>query len=73
VSKTLPDRLIEELRFAERLSTLAAGSALLNIMLVRKEVYRHSSILRHKLNQQKRAEPRCADQVLAVRVRTPPS
>jgi hypothetical protein len=35
-----------------------------NIMRVRKEVYRHSSILRHKLNQQERTEPRSADQVL---------
>ena len=37
-----------------------------NIMRVRKEVYRHSSILRHNLNQQQRTEPRSADQVLAV-------
>ncbi|SBW17981.1 catalase family protein [Protofrankia symbiont of Coriaria ruscifolia] len=35
-----------------------------NIMRARKEVYRHSSIERHKLNQQPRAEPRSADEVL---------
>jgi hypothetical protein len=39
-----------------------------NIMRVRKEVYRHSSILRHKLNQQERMEPTSADQVLAVKL-----
>jgi hypothetical protein len=44
-----------------------------NIMRVRKEVYRHSSILRHKLNQQERMEPRSADQVLAVKLSGPPS
>ena len=32
-----------------------------NIMRARKEVYRHSSILRHKLNRQERTEPRSAD------------
>ena len=37
-----------------------------NIMRVRKEVYRHSSILRHNLNQQQRTEPQSADQVLTV-------
>ena len=37
-----------------------------NIMRVRKEVYRHSSILRHNLNQQQRTEPQSADQVLMV-------
>jgi hypothetical protein len=37
-----------------------------NIMRVRKEVYRHSSILRHKLNQQERIEPGSADQVLPL-------
>jgi hypothetical protein len=36
-----------------------------NIMRVRKEVYRHSSILRHKLNQQD-LEPDTADQVLRL-------
>ncbi|MBV8992311.1 MAG: catalase family protein [Pseudonocardiales bacterium] len=35
-----------------------------NIMRARKEVYRHSSILRHKLNQQQRTEPRSADELL---------
>ncbi len=35
-----------------------------NIMRVRKEVYRHASILRHELNRQQRTEPRSADQVL---------
>jgi hypothetical protein len=44
-----------------------------NIMRARKEVYRHSSILRHKLNQQERTEPRSADQVLAVNLRAPPT
>jgi len=42
-----------------------------NIMRVRKEVYRHSSILRHKLNRQERVEPRSADEVLAVRLKAP--
>ena len=42
-----------------------------NIMRARKEVYRHSSVLRHKLNQQERKEPRSADQFLAVKL--PPS
>jgi hypothetical protein len=37
-----------------------------NIMRVRKEVYRHSSILRHKLNQQERMEPGSANQVLPL-------
>ena len=35
-----------------------------NIMRARKKVYRHSSLLRHKLNQQVREEPRSADVVL---------
>ncbi|MFC6067500.1 catalase family protein [Streptomyces ochraceiscleroticus] len=35
-----------------------------NIMRARKEVYRQSSIERHKLNQQPRKEPRSADEVL---------
>ena len=34
-----------------------------NIMRARKEVYRQSSIERHKLNQQPRTEPRSADEV----------
>ncbi|WP_405680853.1 catalase family protein [Streptomyces sp. NBC_00868] len=37
-----------------------------NIMRARKEVYRHSSIARHKLNQQPRTEPRSADEVLGA-------
>jgi hypothetical protein len=44
-----------------------------NIMRVRKEVYRHSSILRHRLNQQLRTEPGTADEVLAVKLQAPPS
>jgi len=43
-----------------------------NIMRARKEVYRHSSILRHKLNRQERTEPRSADAVLAVTGKVPP-
>jgi len=39
-----------------------------NIMRVRKEVYRRSSILRHKLNQQERSEPHSADELLAVKL-----
>jgi hypothetical protein len=35
-----------------------------NIMRARKEVYRHSSIARHKLNQQPRTEPRSIEDVL---------
>ena len=38
-----------------------------NIMRARKEVYRHSAVLRHKLYQQKRIEPSSADQVLCGR------
>jgi hypothetical protein len=37
-----------------------------NIMRARKEVYRHSSILRHKINKQERREPRSADEVLPL-------
>ena len=44
-----------------------------NIMRVRKEVYRHSSILRHRLNQQPRVEPSTADQVLGVQLQAPPT
>ena len=47
----------------------AAHAPLGNIMRVRKEVYRHSSILRHQLNRQQRIEPSSADDVLTV---TPP-
>jgi hypothetical protein len=42
-----------------------------NVMRLRKEVYRHSSILRHKLNGQERAEPHNADDVFALKVGTP--
>ena len=35
-----------------------------NIMRARREVYRHSSIQRHKLNQQQRIEPRSVDELL---------
>ncbi|QYN19000.1 catalase family protein [Amycolatopsis sp. DSM 110486] len=35
-----------------------------NIMRARKDVYRHSSLLRHQLNQQMREEPHSADDVL---------
>jgi hypothetical protein len=38
-----------------------------NIMRVRKEVYRHSSVLRHELNRQQRIEPCSADEVLPLR------
>ena len=44
-----------------------------NIMRVRKEVYRHSSILRHRLNRQERSEPGSADQVLSVKLEAPPA
>jgi hypothetical protein len=44
-----------------------------NIMRVRKEVYRHSSILRHRLNQQERSEPSTVDQVLSVTLEAPPA
>ena len=37
-----------------------------NIMRVRKGVYRNSSILRHKLNNQERKEPRSTDDVLPL-------
>jgi hypothetical protein len=36
-----------------------------NIMRARKEVYRHSSIARHKLNQRPRIEPRTADEAMS--------
>ena len=51
----------------------AALRPLGNIMRVRKEVYRHSSILRHRLNGQQRAEPSSADQVLTIKLDAPPS
>jgi hypothetical protein len=37
-----------------------------SLMKARKEVYRHSSLLRHALNHQKRVEPTSAEQVLPV-------
>ena len=42
-----------------------------NIMRARKEVYRHSSILRHRLNGQRRAEPSSADQLLTIKLDAP--
>jgi hypothetical protein len=42
-------------------------------MRAREEVCRHSSILRHQLNQQDRTEPHSADEVLAVKLTPPPS
>ena len=45
---------------------MAEHAPLGNIMRVRKEIYRHSSILLHKLNQQDRMEPDTADQVLPL-------
>jgi len=36
-----------------------------NIMRARREVYRQSSIQRHKLNQQQRSEPRSVDELLS--------
>ena len=37
-----------------------------SLMRARKQVYRHSSLLRHALNHQKRAEPRSAAEVLPL-------
>ena len=51
----------------------AAHAPLGNIMRVRKEVYRHSSILRHQLNRQQRIEPSSADEVLTVKPTPTPS
>lgn len=42
-----------------------------SIMRARLEVYRHASILRHKLNQQPLAEPRSADELLQKPAPTP--
>src|SRR5690349_1497343 len=42
----------------------AAHAPLGDIMRSRKEVYRHSSIQRHRLNGQQRREPRSPDEVL---------
>ena len=43
----------------------AAHRPLGNIMRVRKEVYRHSSITRHQVNHQPRTEPRSIDEVMS--------
>ena len=51
----------------------AEHSPLGNIMRVRKEVYRHASILRHELNRQRRAEPSSADQALPLSGATQPA
>ena len=51
----------------------AAHAPLGNIMRVRKQVYRHSSILRHQLNRQQRIEPNSADDVLTVKPTPTPS
>ena len=51
----------------------AAHAPLGNIMRVRKQVYRHSSILRHQLNRQQRIEPSSADDVLTVKPTPTPS
>ena len=51
----------------------AAHAPLGNIMRVRKQVYRHSSILRHQLNRQQRIEPSSADEVLTVKPTPTPS
>ena len=51
----------------------AAHAPLGNIMRVRKQVYRHSSILRHQLNRQQRIEPSSAEDVLTVKPTPPPS
>ncbi|WP_234438724.1 catalase family protein [Streptomyces sp. NRRL S-340] len=45
----------------------AAHRPLGSIMRARKEVYRRSSLLRHRLNGQERREPRTADEVLPLR------
>ncbi|MGW1599546.1 catalase family protein [Streptomyces eurythermus] len=42
-----------------------------SIMRARKEVYRRSSLLRHRLNHQDRREPRTADEVLPLRATVP--
>ncbi|GGJ70979.1 catalase family protein [Streptomyces brasiliensis] len=45
----------------------AAHRPLGSIMRARKEVYRRSSLLRHRLNNQQRQEPRTADEVLPLK------
>ncbi|MBZ4018580.1 catalase family protein [Streptomyces purpurogeneiscleroticus] len=52
----------------------AAHRPLGSIMRARKEVYRRSSLLRHRLNHQERREPRTADEVMPLNaVLSPPS
>ncbi|MFF3734852.1 catalase family protein [Streptomyces sp. NPDC002476] len=50
----------------------AAHRPLGSIMRARKEVYRRSSLLRHRLNDQQRREPRTADEVLPLKTTVPP-
>ncbi|MFE4016303.1 catalase family protein [Streptomyces sp. NPDC059101] len=45
----------------------AAHRPLGRMMRARKEVYRRSSLLRHRLNQQERREPRTADEALPLK------
>jgi hypothetical protein len=45
----------------------AAHRPLGNIQRARKEVYRQSSLVRHHLNQQVRAEPKSVAELFAVR------
>ncbi|MFF4755430.1 catalase family protein [Streptomyces sp. NPDC002514] len=50
----------------------AAHRPLGSIMRARKEVYRRSSLLRHRLNNQQRTEPRTADEVLPLKTAVSP-
>lgn len=69
---TLPQQDISDEDNLKRMDALsftpwrvtAAHAPLGDIMRARKEVYRRSSILRHRLNHQERREPRSADEVL---------
>ncbi|MFG2138844.1 hypothetical protein [Streptomyces sp. NPDC048650] len=71
---TLPQQDISDPENLERMDSLSftpwrvtAEHALLgNIMRARKEVYRRSSLTRHKLNQQARTEPRSVDEALGA-------
>ncbi|MFI9028039.1 catalase family protein [Streptomyces sp. NPDC053560] len=49
----------------------AAHRPLGSIMRARKEAYRRSSVLRHRLNHQERREPRTADEVLPLKAPAP--
>lgn len=62
-----PDNLdkVDSLSFTPWRVT-AEHAPLGNIMQARKEIYRHSSLLRHALNHQRRAEPASADEVLPL-------